>query len=122
MVTGRKGKLGVVYFVDVPYWPHDTSLWVKDFHGNDARFVKWLLLSLELERLDEASACPTLNRNNVHAIKVAIPRDRSEQKHIADMLEACLDAIDENASVLRHLDGLKAALMSVLLTGEQRLF
>jgi len=34
VVLGRKGVVGSVYYVSSDYWPHDTTLWVKDFHGN----------------------------------------------------------------------------------------
>jgi type I restriction enzyme, S subunit len=37
VIIGRKGALGTVYYVNEDYWPHDTTLWVKDFHGNDPR-------------------------------------------------------------------------------------
>ena len=43
VVTGRKGKLGDVYFIDVPFWPHDTTLWVKDFKNNEPKFVTLIL-------------------------------------------------------------------------------
>src|SRR5690348_1049429 len=39
VVLGRKGVVGSVYFIKSDYWPHDTTLWVKDFHGNNPRFV-----------------------------------------------------------------------------------
>src|SRR4051812_16731331 len=35
VITGRKGILGKVFLVEGPCWPHDTTLWVKDFKGND---------------------------------------------------------------------------------------
>jgi len=34
VVLGRKGSLGTVFYLDQDYWPHDTTLWVKDFKGN----------------------------------------------------------------------------------------
>src|SRR5438552_3827260 len=39
VVVGRKGTLGSVHYVDGAYWPHDTTLWVKDFRRNDPRFT-----------------------------------------------------------------------------------
>jgi type I restriction enzyme S subunit len=35
VIIGRKGTLGTVHFVEAYYWPHDTTLWVKNFFGND---------------------------------------------------------------------------------------
>jgi type I restriction enzyme, S subunit len=39
VIIGRKGTLGKVYFVDLDYWPHDTTLWVKDTKGNSLYFI-----------------------------------------------------------------------------------
>jgi len=34
VIIGRKGTLGTVHFSENDYWPHDTTLWSKDFKGN----------------------------------------------------------------------------------------
>ena len=39
VILGRKGVVGSVYYITRDYWPHDTTLWVKNFHGNNPRFV-----------------------------------------------------------------------------------
>ena len=46
VVIGRKGTLGKVFYLDSDFWPHDTTLWVKDFHGNDPKFVFYFGSSL----------------------------------------------------------------------------
>ena len=38
VIIGRKGSLGTVFFSKDNYWPHDTTLWIKDFHGNDLKY------------------------------------------------------------------------------------
>ena len=40
VITGRSGTIGVIQYVDKPYWPHNTSLWVKDFKSNHPKFVE----------------------------------------------------------------------------------
>ena len=89
VVIGRKGTLGTAFYVPQDFWPHDTSLWVKDFKGNDPYYVYCLLSSLHLEKLDSGSANPTLNRNYVHQIHV---RNISieEQRRISNVIH-CLD-------------------------------
>ena len=52
VIIGRKGSLGTVYFSAEPFWPHDTTLWVKDFKGNHPRFIYYLLKTLGLARYD----------------------------------------------------------------------
>jgi type I restriction enzyme S subunit len=119
VITGRKGKLGSVYFVDRPCWPHDTSLWVKDFKGNDPKFVFWFLQSLQLEKFDAATAVPTLNRNNVHSLIVKFP-PLQEQKAICAVLDGLSATEEPQTDILDRTVRLKSAMMSDLLTGRRR--
>ena len=48
VVTGRYGTLGEVFYIDVPFWPLNTTLWVKDFKGNSPHFISYLLRTLHL--------------------------------------------------------------------------
>lgn len=43
-----KGPLRKVFFLDKDFWPHDTTLWVKDFKGNQPRFVYHFLSDLDV--------------------------------------------------------------------------
>ena len=91
VVTGRSGTLGKVNFVPEGFWPLNTSLWVKDFHGNEPRWVARLLANMHLERFSRGSGVPTLNRNLVHVVKVNVP-PLDEQRRIAAILDKA-DAI-----------------------------
>lgn len=73
LVIGRKGSLGTVFYVRGRYWPHDTTLWVKDFHGNNPLYCYYLLKTLGLEQYDVGASNPTLNRNHIHGIEVPAP-------------------------------------------------
>jgi type I restriction enzyme S subunit len=95
VVIGRKGSLGGVYYAATPYWPHDTTLWVRDFHGNDARFIYYFLGTLGLERFDAGASNPTLNRNHLHGLAVHVPH-LSVQVKIAAVLGAYDDLIENN--------------------------
>ena len=120
VITGRKGLLGKVYFVDEPCWPHDTTLWVKDFKGNHPRFVQIFLNEFGLQRFDAATSVPTLNRNNVFGVPICLPPP-SEQRIITEVLsdvDALLAGLDRLIAKKRNL---KQAAMQQLLTGQTRL-
>jgi len=68
VVTGRYGTLGRVYFIREDFWPHNTTLFVKDFHGNDRRFVYYLLGAQKLADHSAVSAVPGVNRNDLHRL------------------------------------------------------
>ncbi|MCL4275862.1 MAG: restriction endonuclease subunit S [Anaerolineales bacterium] len=86
VVIGRKGTLGKSYYVVEDYWPHDTTLWVKDFKGNDPRLVYYLFKVLDVSKLDSGAANPALNRNIVHPIKIFWP-EKTEQRAIVGRLD-----------------------------------
>ena len=91
-MIGRKGSLGTVHYIPTDYWPHDTTLWVKDFKGHHPRFTSYLLETLDLKRFDTGAANPTLNRNIVHGEKIAFPPEY-QQKEIGSALQSVEDKI-----------------------------
>lgn len=86
VITGRSGSIGKVHYVESDYWPLNTALYVKDFHGNDPKFIYYLLSTFGLEKYSEGTGVPTLNRNNVHGVNVSLP-PLPEQKRIAAILD-----------------------------------
>jgi type I restriction enzyme S subunit len=94
VVTGRYGTLGEVFFIEGDFWPLNTALYVRDFKGNEPRFIAALLQSLQLGRNDGASAVPGINRNQLHRLPVMCP-DIDTQRIIATVLKA-LDNLIEN--------------------------
>ena len=96
VVIGRKGTLGTTHFLNSKFWPHDTTLWVKDFKGNDPKFLYYFLQTLHLENFDSGSSNPTLNRNHLHKIKVRFPQTLKTQQKIAAILASYDDLISNN--------------------------
>ncbi|WP_414569410.1 restriction endonuclease subunit S [Nostoc sp. CCY 9925] len=86
VVTGRSGTLGEVHFVEDDYWPLNTALWVKDFHGNDPKWIARLLKWMKLETYTRGTGVPTLNRNLIHVVPVLVP-PLEEQRRIAAILD-----------------------------------
>ncbi|MBH8571987.1 restriction endonuclease subunit S [Nostocaceae cyanobacterium CENA369] len=119
VITGRKGNLGEAFYIEKPYWPTDTTLWVKDFHGNNPKFICIFIQWMRLERLDSATACPTLNRNFVHPLSVAFPQLK-EQEQIVKIIDNQNTRIRTEEAHLNKLRLQKQGLMQDLLTGKVR--
>ena len=94
VVTGRSGSIGSVFFIEKDFWPLNTALYVKDFHGNDPRFIFHLLSKFDLKRFASGAGVPTLNRNNVHSEIVYVPSKVSEQKRIVLIVDQAFEGID----------------------------
>lgn len=98
VVIGRKGTLGKVFYMQEDYWPHDTTLWIKDFKGSDPHFVYYFMTQVDTSWLDGGSANPTLNRNHLHPLRIRWP-SIDGQKAIAEVLGALDDKIAANTNL-----------------------
>lgn len=120
VVIGRKGTLGKVFYLETEYWPHDTTLWVKDFKGNSPRFVYYLFAGLDVKALDSGAANPALNRNQVHPMPVTWP-PISQQWELAETLDLLSEETQRLATIyerkLAALDELKKSLLHQVFSG-----
>nr|WP_255440644.1 restriction endonuclease subunit S [Paracoccus sp. MC1854] len=73
VVLGRKGSVGNVHYSAQDFWPHDTTLFVKDFRGNIPLFVYYFFKQFPISQYEASSANPSLNRNNLHPVDVLWP-------------------------------------------------
>ena len=91
VLLGRKGTIGTVYYTESDYWPHSTTLYVKDFRNNNPRFVYYFFQSIkeQLKNMDVGTSNPTLNRNHVHPLNVMWPC-----VEIQNTIETVLSAFD----------------------------
>lgn len=103
VVIGRKGSLGTTHYMDGPYWPHDTTLWSRDLKDNHARYIYYFLRTLDLQRYDVGNSNPTLNRNHIHRIPIAIP-EYPIQERIAAFLSDYDRLIEKNRRRIRLLE------------------
>jgi type I restriction enzyme S subunit len=109
VVTGRYGTLGEVFFIEQNFWPLNTTLYVKDFKGNDRRFIRYFLQSLPLASQNAAGAVPGVNRNHLHKLNVKVP-PLPVQRQIAGVLSAYDDLIENNARRIALLEELAQLL------------
>ena len=119
VVTGRSGTIGKVHFIEKDYWPHNTSLWVTSFCGNDPKFIYYLYTYVDLARLHSGSGVPTLNRNDVHQHMVACP-PLAEQRAIAEALSDVDGLLRTLEALVAKKRAIKQAAMQQLLTGKTR--
>ena len=109
VVTGRYGTIGQVFLIKEDFWPLNTTLWVKDFHGNDPRWASYLLRTIDFMSCNDKSSVPGVNRNDLHRILVLLP-PLDEQRTIAGVLGALDDKIAQNRRTARTLDRLARAI------------
>ncbi|HBN74720.1 MAG TPA: restriction endonuclease subunit S [Planctomycetaceae bacterium] len=109
VVIGRKGTLGTAFYIEKAFWPHDTTLWVKDFHGNNEKFAYYFVQGLGFENYDCGASNPTLNRNHIHKVPVLFPPLPTQRK-IAAILSAYDDLIENNTRRIAILEEMAQAI------------
>ncbi|HZL05653.1 MAG TPA: restriction endonuclease subunit S [Coriobacteriia bacterium] len=110
VTVGRSGaSFGVVTYSHTDFWPLNTALYVKDFHGNDPRFAYYLLRHFDFTSYNSGSAQPSLNRNYVHPVPVRVP-PLDEQRRIAHILGTLDDKIELNRRMNVTLEEMARAL------------
>ena len=110
VVTGRYGTLGKVFFVPGDFWPFNTTLYVRDFKGNDPRFISYFLRGLDFSAYSDKAAVPGLNRNHLHQATVRYPADLGQQRAIAHILGTLDDKIELNRRINETLEEMARAL------------
>lgn len=109
VVTGRYGTIGEVFYVSGDYWPLNTTLYVRDFKGNDPRFISYFLKTLDFQAYSDKGAVPGLNRNHLHLARVRIP-SVSTQRSIARILSSIDSKIDLNRRINQTLEAMVQAI------------
>ena len=109
VITGRYGTIGEVFYAAKDFWPLNTTLFVEDFHGNDAKFIYYFLKTLEWSKFTSASAVPGINRNTVHKEIVSLP-DIETQRRIASTLSMFDEKIKINTEINDNLQQQAQAL------------
>ncbi|MEB1554005.1 restriction endonuclease subunit S [Xanthomonas campestris pv. campestris] len=118
VIVGRKGTVGALYWEDGPFFPIDTTFYVRPIAA-PMTYCFYLLMRLGLDKMNTDAAVPGLNRENVYRLEHVLPSSKT------------LEAFDSTASLLRStirasidtsmsLSLLRDTLLPKLLTGELR--
>lgn len=121
VVTGRYGTIGEVFYIEEPFWPLNTTLYVRDFKEITPEYTYHLLKTIDFASHSGKSGVPGVNRNDVHKEIVHIPVSKQEQTAIANVLsdsDALIDALEQ---LIAKKQAIKSATMQQLLTGRTRL-
>jgi type I restriction enzyme, S subunit len=115
IVISRKGSLGGVFFIEGDFWPIDTTYYLVRKEQCDWQWLTYLLKFSALERLNEATGVPGLNRDKAARESVLIP-PLHEQHRIAEILSSVDDAIAATRAVIEQTKKIKQGVLERLLT------
>ena len=110
ITVGRSGSVGKVHYYTQKTWAHNTTLFVKDFKGNDPKYLYYFLKNLHLDVMfgKSSSVVPSLDRKIVHALVAPFHWDVRVQKSISSVLSNIDRKIELNRQINDNLRASRA--------------
>jgi type I restriction enzyme, S subunit len=106
----RSGTVGIPQYIKSDFYPHNTSLFVKDFKWNYPLYIFYLLKTLGLHNRKTWSGVPTMNRNHLHPLLVLANSDTFDQQQIASILSTLDIKIELNNKINTELEAMAKTL------------
>jgi type I restriction enzyme, S subunit len=115
VVIGRYGSGGSVFWAEGPHWPHNTTLYVRDYKSNHLCWVFYLMQAYPYDALQARTAVPGVNRNDMaRDLMPWLPPKRQFQAVAA--IDKALAGIDTLAQELSRSVTLLNERMRALIT------
>ncbi len=110
ITIGRSGTVGIPHLITTNFYPHNTSLFIKDFKGNDVSYIYYLLKNLKLGDKKSGSGVPTMNRNHLHPLSIIAHTNYETQTQIAKVLSDLDAKIETNNKINQELEAMAKTL------------
>ena len=111
IIIGRKGNVGSIFYADGPFYCIDTAYYIKKSELKcNIKYFYYLLKTLGLDKLNEDSAVPGLNRDTAHSQLFSYPEEIDTQRRIAEILSALDDKIELNRQTNATLEAIAQAV------------
>jgi len=106
ITIGRSGTVGIPHLIKENFYAHNTTLFVKDFKGNNVEYIFYLLKNLNLGDRKSGTGVPTMNRNHLHPLSILAFKDTANQKMIAKVLSDLDAKIEVNNKINAELESI----------------
>ena len=116
IIVGRKGTVGSLYWEDEPFFPIDTTYYVRPLAA-PLTFCYYAMQTMGLEKMNTDAAVPGLNRENVYRLELVLPDSAALQQFDSQVM-TLRKAIRSNQGSNQSLANLRDTLLPKLLTGE----
>lgn len=117
ITTGRSGSLGKVLFTNSKAWPLNTTLFVKNFFGNSPYLIYYTLKNMGLENFNSGAGVPSLNRNHINGISLAVPSE-TLQKEFDNKIDGIFKQSELIGTAIGNLTRSRDMLLSRLISGK----
>lgn len=116
IIVGRKGTVGSLYWEDKPFFPIDTTYYVRPLAA-PLTYCYYAMQTLGLEKMNTDAAVPGLNRENVYRLELVLPDSAALQQFDAQVV-TLRKVMRTNLESSNSLADLRDILLPKLLSGE----
>ncbi len=85
IIIGRKGSAGKVVYIEKNCYPIDTTFYLKLNEECSLKYLFYVLLKLELDKMIKGIGVPGLNRNDVYQIQIPVPAISIQQALVSEI-------------------------------------
>lgn len=121
VVMGRYGSTDAVFYIEDNFWPHNTSLFVTDFRGNDRWWCFYVLRTISKQDHSSKAAVPGVDRKDLFDIVLAVPSP-SEQIDIVRAIEDRSRELDQAITSISleigYIQEFRTRLIADVVTGK----
>ncbi|MFL9609498.1 restriction endonuclease subunit S [Methylobacillus sp. Pita2] len=118
IIVGRKGTVGSLYWEDDPFFPIDTTFYVKP-KAVPITYCFYAMQTLGLNKMNTDAAVPGLNRENVYRLELVAP-PALVLDAFDGLVEQMRKTMRANEITSQSLAELRDTLLPKLLSGELR--
>jgi type I restriction enzyme, S subunit len=116
VIVGRKGTVGALYWEDGPFFPIDTTFYVRAIAA-PLTYCFYLLQTLRLDKMNTDAAVPGLNRENAYRLPHILP-----SKGVLTAFDKAVSlwraAIRKSVETAQTLENVRDEMLSKLLSGK----
>ena len=116
IILGRKGSIDRLHFAEGRFWTIDTAYFLSDFDDTVPKWLYYLLCSIDLRALNEATGVPSLSRDLLYRISTPTPPP-DEQAKIAEVLSTVDRATEQTEALIAKQQRIKTGLQDLLTRG-----
>ncbi len=85
IIVWRKGSAWKVNYFDKNCFPIDTTFYVKLKNNDLLKFIYFVLIKIDLEKLVKWTWVPWLNRNDVYSHKIPLPQLETQKQIVSEI-------------------------------------
>ena len=110
IIVGRKGSAGKIVYIEQNCFPIDTTFYVKPLKPCAMKYLYYILLAMELEKMIKGIGVPGINRNDVYQLQIPVPDSETQQQLVSE-IETFEKQIDDAKKVIDGAASRKTAVL-----------